>query len=39
LNHAPGGVTAVYNRWASLPEKRRALEARAADISPNMTNI
>ena len=32
LNHAEGGITAVYDRYAADPEKRRALEVWAAKV-------
>jgi hypothetical protein len=32
LNHAEGGMTRIYDRYSSDPEKRRALEAWAAVI-------
>jgi integrase len=32
LNHAESGITRVYDRYASDPEKRRALEAWAARV-------
>lgn len=32
LNHAEGGMTRIYDRYASDPEKRRALEAWANRI-------
>ena len=27
LNHSPGDVTSIYDRYSALPEKRRALDA------------
>jgi integrase len=32
LNHAEGGMTRLYDRYSSDPEKRRALDAWAAVI-------
>lgn len=33
LNHAEGGMTRIYDRYASDPEKRRALDAWAAIVT------
>jgi integrase len=35
LNHAEGGMTRIYDRYASDPEKRRSLEAWANRIERN----
>ena len=32
MNHAEGGVTKIYRRYAYLPEKRRALDAWARKL-------
>ena len=43
LNYEEGGVTAIYNRYSYLDEKRRALEAWARNVdtlvNPALTNI
>ena len=43
LNHAEGGVTKIYNRYAGGPEKRHALDtwARKLDgiVRPAKSNV
>ena len=33
LNHAEGGITRIYDRYAADPEKRRALDAWSQHVA------